>query len=354
VERFYMMSAMILIIYFSFGLVLITNTIMRILKYATPNLFKSASYKYFFTLVFLIIPIYLFTYNFPKTDLHDLFIGDQMAEDLLSPLPKNSVLFVSGDTTLFNSLYLQYARGIRKDIAIINMGRLDYDEVFKKEKKEIQRKNPKMLEDVLNVIVVTSLARKRPVFSMFSIQHKDKKNGEIAWMPYGLVLKLSDNNDRQTTEAVFLANQEKLWKQFHFPDKKTDKKLSAHGLSLASIPALYSTASVNIGNYLISRYNDIERAKEYYTRAIEFAPNETGGYRGLGYYYLNRRDCKKAEDTLSKVIYLEPMNKKAYPLLYITYRSCLRDGKKTKLLEENFYKIFNYSLKDNLLMEIKD
>lgn len=341
VERFYMISAIMLIIFFSFGLDFIVNSIIRILKYAAPNLFKNPSYKYFFTLVFLMIPFYLFIYNFPKTDLHNMLWGDQMAQDILSPLPKNSVLFISGDTTLFNLLYIQYARGYRKDVTVMNMGRLDYDKTFVKEKSEIKHKNPKITEDVLNVSVVTSLAEKKPVFSLFSIKHKDEKNGKLDWMPYGLVLKLTDDKDKQIKKEVFLQKQQEMWKKFHVPEDEINKKSSAYGLSLASIPALYSVASTNMGNYLISKYYDPERAKAYYENAIKYAPTETGGYKGLGYYYLNNKECKRAIDNFKQALYFQPMDKTMHVALFVTYENCLKDKENSKVTAANYYSIFN-------------
>jgi len=347
-ERFYQISAIFLIIFSSFGILFIIDKIMKFLVYILPAFTNKQYYKKIFIAVFSLIPLVMLVNNFPKTDLHDMFSGEYAAEDLLSPLPENSVLFVTGDTLLFNSLYLQHAKGFRKDISVINMGRLAYDETFTKEKKEIQRRNPKMTEDVLNVTVVTSLAQKRPVFSMLSIKHKDKKHGELKWEPYALVLHLIDKTDKTTTEESFLDRQQKFWSLFHFPEKDTDKKLSAHGLSLTSIPALYSVAFVNIGNYLVSEYNDTEKAKKYYQKAIKIAPDETGGYKGLGYYYLNINDCKKAEENMSKVIYLSPMEKNAYLLLYVTYENCYKDKKKAKLISDKFYYIFNVTIAEEL------
>ncbi|MBI2074527.1 MAG: DUF2723 domain-containing protein [Candidatus Levybacteria bacterium] len=347
-ERFYMISALILLIFFPFGILFIVGVIQKVLTLLSFAVNKKTYYKNHFYFIFFIIPISLFMSNYPKTDLHNVWNGDYLAMDALLSLPQKSTLFLSGDTILFDTIYLQHALGVRKDVIVINIGRIEKDKNYLRRKEEISREK-NIPKDSLDAYTLVSLLNKNNVFSNVSIGYKNKKFKNPNWMPYGLLLK-SVVNGKEINKALFINQQDKILNSFRFAVR--EKKLSEKNSTISEIPTLYSQAYVNTGNYLVSEYSDEEKAREYYQKAISFAPEESGGYMGLGYYYLSKNDCENAEKTFNKVISLNPGNKSGYVLLYATYDDCFKDVQKTKLFAKDFYSLFKTSIIEEMKKEI--
>lgn len=345
-ERFYMISAIILLIFFPFGIIFITENILKVLIFLPLSSQKKSFYLNIFSLIFMIIPLFFFIGNYPKTDLHHVWIGDYLAQDVLLSLPKDSALFLSGDTMLFNTLYAQYALGIRKDVTVINLGTIEKDKNFRQKRDELSNQK-NIAKDSLETYAISSLLKERNSFSNVAIGYKDKKYEKPIWIPYGLILKFAKDSDKNISEDIFLNQQVKILNKTHLP--KNEKKLSERSLTLSQIPIIYAQAYVNTASFLVSKYDDGEKAKEYYQKAVGFAPEEVGGYIGLGYYYLNKNDCRNAEESFNRVISLNPGNKNGHIMLYATYDSCFKDVRKVKKIENQFFSTF----KTPILKEIK-
>src|SRR6185312_8949557 len=82
-ERFFTMSAILVFYFFAFGIDAIRSFVLFY--------FKRPAYGILFTVIFLLIPLQLFFYNFPKTDLSTTQIGDTFGSDFISQLPPHSV-----------------------------------------------------------------------------------------------------------------------------------------------------------------------------------------------------------------------------------------------------------------------
>jgi len=313
-ERFFLLSSLILLLFFPFGLLYFVDFVQKFLS--------RKSYKYLLLLVFLIIPLSLLRYNFPKTDLHNLWVGDNLARDFLTTLPKDSVILLSGDTVLFNVWYARYALHYRPDVQIVNLNGLAGDDFIDKKRKELIKNDPKNKKDNDLVIkIIEDVAKKRPVYSYQEIE--PQKGDKLFWAPYGLTFKLFFKKDDLPKEEEYNRNILPIWNRLHVPSSNS---LAAGSLSVSDISSVYASALLATGNFYLSEYNDKPTALSFYKRAQGIAPSYFKSYEILGVYYLSfDRDCNKARDNLKKAIDLYPFEKLSYFFLYTTYKTCFND-----------------------------
>lgn len=353
VERFYGISAVFLILFFPFGVLFLLDQVTKIFI-AISTKKRVVYYRYAFLGMFFIIPLLLFKSNFIKTDLHNVWMGDYLASDILTLVPRKSVIFLDNDTTLFNSLYMKYARGVRSDVEIVNFNRLTDSKFYLSYKNNVSKSKKKIHPEDVDLQTIIAISKDRDVFSISTIKHPDPTKHYLTWVPYGMLLKLDNEKKLYKDEMTFSEKQGSLWRKLHLPDSDETKKFSQRNLTLADISSYYAQAAVNTANQFISAYGDSERAKEYFQKAIDLYPNGKNGYFGLGYYYLNKNDCGKAEQYFTKTIELAPGDKSAYVLLFATYEICAKDKTKMEVLEKEFLHKFNVSIFSELKKKINE
>lgn len=71
-------------------------------------------------LLFLIIPILLFSSHYKTADKSDYYFVEDLINNILLSAKPNSILFTNGDTTLFGLWYMQQVEGKRRDIKVIS------------------------------------------------------------------------------------------------------------------------------------------------------------------------------------------------------------------------------------------
>lgn len=74
-----------------------------------------------------VVPASLFIHNFRATDASRRHFARDFASNLLTSLPRNAVLFTSGDNDTFPLLYLQGAEQVRTDVQIVNLALANTD-----------------------------------------------------------------------------------------------------------------------------------------------------------------------------------------------------------------------------------
>ena len=335
-ERFFTMSAVVILFFFPLGL----KAFAQIMNW----IFKKNTYEKLFIAVFLLIPLLFLKYNFNKTDLHNVWIGDNFAYDLLSPLPKNSTILVIGDTPLFNSWYLSYALNFRRDLEILSDNgntnlknrTLAYLKKFPEHANEADAK-AKMLSD---------LAKTTQVFSTNPIQ---TKNGDkLIWIPYGVTYKLLNSEKEIPKKEDFLASQMQIWSKFR--NTNFDKNsLSAASLTISYIPREYSDGLLSQGNFVLRQYGDLELANAFFQKAEMIDETNANVYLGLATYEISKKECKKANDYTRKALDLDPFNRYSYFISYANYKYCFNDNSKIDEIVREYEKIF----KGNLVKEVE-
>ena len=333
-ERFLLMSLVIGLIFFPLGL---SYLIFFINRFFGKKLFQNL-----FIGVFLIIPLTFFFYNFPKTNLSNIWIGDYLAYDLLSPLPKNSVFFVSGDTPAFNTWYVHYALGFRPDIEVIN----NNNNYFNNQralylKEHPQEKNSKNL--IINV--VKEIAKTR---SVFSINKQEGTSGnELIWFPYGLVYKLELSQNDVPTKDGFLNYTARIWQNFKFLKDSDKNNLALETLTILDIPTSYSNAMLETGNFLFTNYHDFELPYTFYQKALEIDKNNYKVYETLAVYYLFKKNCSLVAENAEKAIDIYPLDQLPYYLQYLDYKDCFKDQSKAKQVLSEYKQVFKSDMLKN-------
>lgn len=329
-ERFFLMSAILYVLFFPFG-------ILFFLNFLKPYFRKESLYA--IQMIFFMIPLLLFYYNFPKTNLSNVSIGDTLAKDILSPLPKNSVLLLSGDTVLFNTLYGHLALHIRPDIKILNINGLDRDSYFVEMKNKYKKDNPSIKdEQKIASQTILKIFKERPIFSVQSFT----LSKDSLWIPYGLTYKLIQKENKPS-EKEFINMSKKIWKLLHIPIRNTNNVIYG-SLTISEFPMIYSNALLTSGYYMFSEYKSNKIAETYFAKALYVDKTNPKVASVLGtYYYTVKNDCKKGENELRRGILLDPFEKLNYFMLYSIAQTCYKNTNMQKEIQSQYEKTFHSS-----------
>lgn len=327
-ERFYSMSSVILLFFFPFGLQLFVQ--------ALNSFFGKRTYEKLFIAVFLIIPLLLFKYNFNKTDLHNVWIGDNLAYDIVRTLPLNSTLLLTGDNAIFNTWYIHFGLKVRPDINFITM--VGNDSVGKLNKNYLKRFPKESNNPDLIVKVLLDLSKRSPVFS--NLQIHPSKGKKTTWVPYGLVYELVSDPKKMPSKEKFLETQTKLWDSFINKNINLTNNLAVNIPTISEIVSAYSNSLLATGSYIYTHFNDSKLALLYFQKAVKFDNNNSNAYFILANFQMNNLNCKQAMDNLNKAININPLNNYAYYSLYIDHKYCFKNNNSAKEVAEHYKRIF--------------
>lgn len=334
-ERFILLSFVIFLMFLPFGLLLI--------KEIADRFFSQKAFSTVIILVFLIIPVLLSKYNYFKTDLSSLTAGNDVAYDLLSPLPRNSVIFLDGDTVLFNTWYVHYGLKFRQDVNVVNINGVTENKFFKTMQQNYLKKFPKeKLDRDLNTKITIEIAKTRPVFSISNIQ--PKKGEKLIWAPYGLSDRLF-TADSLPTKSEYKNQIDKIWENLHIPS--TDNPALGN-FTISDIPLFYSSALVKTGSFFLDNYNDSEDALTYLQKAVSVDNNNPKAFQLIGNYYLKKKQCNLADINLSIAIDIDRFNPIPYFFQYYNYVECSKDKNKEKQLIDTYNKTFKSDFRKDL------
>ena len=336
-ERFYMLSALFLVIFLPFGVSVIVNFLDRLIGLLPIDKQRRIFYSILFTALFLLLPGMLFRFNSPKTDLHSVWIGDNLGTDLVSPVAPNSFLVLNTDNVFFNSQYIQLAKGVRKDVVIANLIYLPQNSLFVMEKKHITSTLSQQSTDYRTLL---QILKSHPIYAWSNFEVSKKKEEQFTWIPFGLGYKIADEKDLSMTEGEFIMQQEAIWQTFHIPFK-INLSAAESGLTISEIPGLYSGGLINIAYYLRTHYHDFQKAKEYYVKAIAVDPQSELGYLGIGFTEIALHNCSSAQIAFGKELSINPTNKQAYLGLFVLNQTCLHDTALGNRLSTEFKNLFH-------------
>lgn len=347
-ERFTVMSSVILLLFLPFGLLWVGKL--------PQKLFNKKTYEKLFIGIFLIIPISLFYYNFPKTDLSKITIGDDFAYDYLSFLPQNTFLLTGGDTPLLNTWYVHYGLGFRKDVRVVNINQLINDSFYLDQREEYLKKNPKDEKDPnLRLKIFEHISKKRPVYSFDPIVPNGKFDN-IVWVPYGLVVRLYNPSQQLPSKEEYLKETFYIWDNLRYFQnlKKQKNSLALANAGISDIPSQYANSLLLTGNFLLTQYKDKETALSLFDAALKTSPNYYRNYQILGVFYLSENQCEKARDNLEKAIKIFPFDQQLYYFLYSTHKGCIIDDKAAGKVVKDYNALFKkdfYKDLENLLLK---
>ncbi len=338
VERFYLFSFVILMLFFPFGLLGIYTFFKTV--------FSKILYAKILVAIFLLVPVLLFIVNNQKTDFSKTRLGTDLARNHLKNLPKDSILFLSGDTRSFNIWYVYFILKYRNDVELVQLGDFAIrSDIFDKERNSIKTKDLNDYEKFLNAVL--SLQTRKPIYT---VRKFDVPKDEYKWIPEGINFRLFRKDELPSWEEFNVKTSSSL-KGIKIP-YRNNLSLAEQSLILRSILPNYASMANEIGNTYYDHYTDLKSAKRYYEFAKLIDPTFPGGYVGLANSYMTEGECESSEVNVLKSIELDPANLANYTLWYRLAKECFKNPVKVKEVEDVFSEKFNTSPK-TLQNEVK-
>ena len=230
-------------------------------------------------LIISILPISLYLQNINKTNLNQIYIGENIGIDILRPLNKDSFLFVSSDEFGFNTVYVQLENRFRSGVTI--PGRNTGFEKFLKvsqlktsdgvEQYLINRQNSVDQAELYGGIV-SLMDRGVDIYSTVPKIINDDQIGRFVTIPTGLVYKFVKVGTELPTKEEYLKEQEKIWSDFHLNDFSEYDDVINYSMTLSTIKSHYAQSYLRIANYLRLHYKDESLFDKYYLKAVELDP----------------------------------------------------------------------------------
>lgn len=340
-ERFFIASSIIILFFFPYGMVWLSKLFGQIFstRYAVVLL----------QLTFFIIPLLLYIYNFPKTSLENLTMGDMIGSDLLTPLPPHAILFLGGDTALFDTWYAHYALNIRPDVKVININGIGGDE-YAHMVATYFKNNPQKRVKIPLQAIIADLSEKYSVFSVDQIASTDTI--KMNWIPYGLSYHLLPSSQSELTKSSYDLLTQAIWKHMHIPYIAQRTK-AGDNFSIAEIPTFYANALTSVGNYYANTYQASSEAVLWYNKALLVDPASMKAHQALSLYYLTgERNCQSAVDHLQAAIDANKFEKTSYFLLYVSYRDCLKNPQAAMAVATIYKNIFQEDINKSIVQAL--
>lgn len=328
VERFYLFSHVIFVIFVAVGL----DGLLLFLR----RVFSKPSYATLILCVFFIVPFLLFRANLKKTDLSKVSMGTDFAYDNLRNTDKNALVITYGDTKGFNSWYVHLALNYRPDIQLIQIGNFGIkNEYFDKIYLRIFRNNKKIDDVELFAQAVKEAYKERKVYSMIPVKKVEKG---YVWLPRGLIFELrKDSEVPEKEEYIKILKSD--WGKINAPTRDT-LSIADRSLTISDIPTYYADALITNGLFLFTKYHDTDYSLFLFNKAIQTDPQYSKGYAARSQIYNDKSECKMAEENITKAISLAPTELQYYLLWYMYEGECLKDENKKNFVAMQFKKIF--------------
>ncbi len=306
-ERFYMHSFILFLFFLPIGLMAIQKLLERVLP--------RKIYATFILLPLFIVPATMLYYNFPKTDLSKVTIGGNLALDILSSVPKNAMIYLSSDSSIFNSWYYTYVLDFRSDVTILAPAGAMHP--YEKEIKKLTEARRKLGASA--TISNESLERaKRPLFSSYPYPITAKNH---IFIPRGILSEFIKREDIPEKNE-FLLQIQRNTKKLHIP-KRESLLPSEQNLITPNITKSYSIAFVTIADFLLFHYKSTSDAIRYYKEATKIDYNNSVAFARLGIAQsFVPHMCKEAQKNSERAINLYPLYAPFYQMLYAVYENC--------------------------------
>lgn len=234
------------------------------------------SFNRIILLIAFLIPLSLLITNYKRTDFSSVYLGDNLARDILENVPENSVLLLRNDSLSFNTIYYQKAYGLNKSVSIPgpNNGFEVLLKTFVDENAVTNYKirNQGTLDrDNLNASIAP-LMKEHDVFIDGFYTLTDSKYGKIVTVPYGLFYKFEFYNNLPYPKEIYVRDVSNIISSYQIDDFGTYENITQYSLILADIKKLYSVGLLNVANYLNEQYQEDELAKYYLQKSTEIDP----------------------------------------------------------------------------------
>lgn len=308
----------------------------------------------FLTLIFLLLPLTLFSLNFNTNNQSNNSFARDYASDIAESVAPNGVLFVEADLSLFPVWYMQSVEGVRKDIAVLDVDMLMLP-WFKGQLKEkyptVEIKIPEIIKhssggkfkplsmEALESYkvsqvegMVDKIMERHSVYFSYEFGVPFREFGERKDIPLvekGVVFTVSRGNTsdksfgdlhalHSITKAIESKDEEVLFiagAYVQSMERMASKELSSgrRGRAMQIMDAILTVDPYNadILNNLAFLYaeegGNYLKAEKMVRNALKINPVERGRYlKTLGFIYLKKGEYGKSIEVFNEVIKIEP------------------------------------------------
>ena len=332
-ERFLLLPYFFALIYIAFGLYLIHSVLVR---FFAINKFRAyGKLPTLATGLFLVLlPAYLLVTNYDKTDLSKFYLGEWLAHDVLTSAEPGSIVFLYGDTVVFNSQYLKYTNEKFQDIKLIKGASL-YSKYYR---DQVMREHHDLTipenfygnesnKDSSGYIksLITGNVRRLPIYAA---DYFPEIEGYI-WTPSGLLKRLISKQEYDKNELLKI-NEEKFSK-FEYADFTYDfgyeQYITPH------IKENYYNSLIGIADELIGNSLKSE-AKKYLDKAAVLFPERKEAYFRLSNLAFLEDKCDEAKNYLEGIQQFDKKDWRVLALLGDVYAECYKDQERARSYRE--------------------
>lgn len=259
--------------------------------------------------------------------------ADHLGQDVLSPLPPDSIVLLGRDTTLFSTQYVRYALGFRPDIVALHTSRLHTAEY----QTTVALVFPGISFPSENTSIAAFIAAQYPDRRIFSTSPLDLGLGWY-WIPFGLTYELVDEAHLPDVRDMYEENIA-VWEMLHDP---TSGILSRYNhLLLSDVRDVYAGGRIALGTVLL-RAGMLSQAQDQFAAAAAAAGDGEAAnaytYAGLTHFF--QKDCVLALSDFARAKQASIVPDR-YLTFYegITYRDCAGDEARARELLEHFERL---------------
>lgn len=348
-ERFILVSYFFLTIFLGFGFKFTLEKIIPFVIRKIKIIEKQKELvKLTLSLSLLLIPFALLLINAPKSDLSKFRLGDWLGHDILLSAEPNSLMFVVGDTALFNTQYIYYTSNLYKDRKLIKAGSLafiEYREQVSREYPELTFRNAFFDKEtkggsVFVQMLVEDNIDKYPVY----IRDFEPEVPGFKWINIGLVKKFTKEGEISASQAKLL--NEAVFKKLNYSDQS--KKLGYDQYITSHLKEHYYGAYMELAHMFLE-YGDKQTALFYADRAKELFGNKKDAYILAGNIFGTEKNCAGALDNFRQLTEIDPKDWRAYEALSSLYKECYRD-----MVKAEEYRITSENLRPKGKFDLKE
>ncbi len=324
-ERFILISYLFATIYLSFGLMFMFDFSIKLIKSISKRFSTTVLIPFSIFVILLTFPIFLIRNNYSKSDLSNFHLGDWLGQDILSSAEDNSIIFILGDTTSFNTEYIYYTYPKKKNVRLIRGGAL----YFKEYREQVIREFPDIIvpndfislkADGSDTYMVSLMELNEEKFGIYTFLDFTPKIEGFKWTNSGLLKKLVREKGNDPNQTV--TRNERIFSQFMYknPDADTgfEQYMSGH------IKELYATVYADFSDELYSGgfYQD---SVKYLNSAITLSPDLKDPYIKLGDTYFRLGLCEQSRYNFEKAFAKDKKDWRVLGALARVYGECFKD-----------------------------
>ncbi|KKP93701.1 MAG: hypothetical protein UR98_C0003G0071 [Parcubacteria group bacterium GW2011_GWA1_36_12] len=325
IERFLLLNYLFITIYIGFGIFVLFTFLRRF------YFIKKEIYSLLLVGLLLLIPFSMYISNYHKTDLSRYTIGSDLSQDILNSAKLPGIIFLQGDTIVFNTQYSHYIDNINAESKLVMTGRLrrpNYRQEFAKNNKDLSFPENFFENKVIEInLIIPDLIKLNfdnyPIYSV--VQIEPLPNG-YGWVRQGMLNRLyKKGGEPKNSELLTKINSE-------FKNLKYDS--SSQGQVYQQffgehVEGFYAASFASIGATLLER-GMLDESQKFYNLSLETNPSSAIAYIGLGEVFKKRNDCKAAEEMYAKSLEVDKSVKIGIERLAYLYKDCFKDQGKAE------------------------